>query len=304
MDKVTGWLLDGPEWIKYAVRTQLLGETGDAEAALADEAVQGIVARLKDKRHGIGAWRTGAVSCEVQGSAIWDLFLLSDIGFNAEQLGIQAEAEAILKSQRPDGAFLTEPGMQDNYFCLSGVLLACLARVGYAEAPEMTRFVHRLLLEQRPGGGWNCEDSRTDCPMDNLNVLMLLGQYPKYTADSRLNGALDLLLGHWAQRGQGLRLAGFGIGRRYRSLQYPAIKYGILRVLDVACGFPHAAAQPAFRDMLDYVRGRGRDGYYYAEMPPESYRGFDFAQTELPSRWISFLVRRIEERAAETGAAG
>jgi hypothetical protein len=304
MDQITDWLLDGPAWIKYAARTQLLNEAGDAAAALADEAVQNIVTRLKDKRRGIGAWRSGTVSCEVQGSAVWDLFLLTDIGFNAAQLGIQAEAEAILGSQRPDGAFITEPGMEDNYFCLSGVLLACLARSGYAKAPEMTRFVRRLLVEQRPGGGWNCEDSRTDCPMDNLNVLMLLSEYPKYTWDNRLNGALELLLGHWAKREHGLRLAGFGIGRRYRSLQYPAIKYGILRVLDVASKFPHAVAQPAFQDMLDFVRSRGRDGYYHAEMPPESYRGFDFAQTETPSRWITFLVRRIEQRTAgvtETG---
>jgi hypothetical protein len=300
MDEVTNWLLDGPEWIRYAARTQLLNEAVDADAALADDAIRGVVARLKDKQRGIGAWRTGTVSCEVQGSAVWDLFFLSDIGFNAAQLGIEAVAEAILKSQRPDGAFITEPGMDDNYFCMSGVLLTCLARLGYAEAPEMTRFVRRLLAEQRPGGGWTCEDdSRTDCPMDNLNVLMLLSQYPKYRTDSRLKGALELLLNHWAQREQGRRLAGFGIGRRYRSLEYPAIKYGILRVLDVLSVFPDAVAQPAYGEMLDFVRGKGRDGYYHAEMPPESYRGFDFAQAELPSRWITFLVRRIEKRTAE-----
>jgi len=297
-------LLDGPEWIKYAVRTQLLDEFGDADAALGDAAIRGILTRLKDKQRGIGAWRTGAVSCESPGSAIWDLFFLSDIGFNAQQLGIQGEAEAILKSQRPDGAFITEPGMEDNYFCMSGVLLSCLARLGYAEVPEMTRFVRRLLEEQRPGGGWNCEGSRTDCPMDNLNVLMLLGQYPRYREDSRLNGALELLLGHWSKREQGLRLAGFGIGRRYRSLQYPAIKYGILRVLDVVSEFPHAVAQPAYREMLEFVRSQGRDGYYHAEMPTESYRGFDFAQTQLPSRWITFLVRRFEQRTAEITSLG
>ncbi len=304
MNEVTGWLLEGPEWIKYAVRTQLLDETADTSAALADDAIRGVVARLKDQRRGIGAWRTGAVSCEAQGSAVWDLFLLTDIGFNAAQLGIQAEAEAILKSQRPNGAFITEPGMEENYFCMSAILLACLARLGYAEAPEMQRFVRRLLAEQRPGGGWNCEDSRTDCPMDNLNVLMLLGEYPKYRRDSRLNGALGLLLEHWAKREQGLRLAGFGIGRRYRSLQYPAIKYGILRVLDVASRFPDAVAQPVYREMLDFVRSQGRNGYYHAAMPPESYRGFDFAQTELPSRWISFLVQRLEKRTAEIAGAG
>jgi len=303
MDQVTGWLLDGPEWIKYAVRTQLLDEAADAAPALADNAVQGILARLRDGRRGIGAWRTGTVSCEAQGSAVWDLFLLSDIGFNAAQLGIEAVAEQVLKSQRPDGAFITEPGMQDNYFCMSGILLSCLARLGYAEAPEMTRFARRLLAEQRPGGGWNCEDyERTDCPMDNLNVLMLLSQYPKYRGDSRLDAALEQLLGHWAERDRGSRLAGFGIGRRYRSLQYPAIKYGILRVLDVLSRFPAAASQPAYRDMLGFVQSKGRDGYYHAEMPPESYRDFDFAQTELPSRWITFLVRRIEKRTEEAAA--
>ena len=73
-------------------------------------------------------------------------------------------------------------------------------------------------------------------------------------------------------------------------------------MLDVVSGFPHAVAQPAYREMLEFVRSQGRDGYYHAAMPTESYRGLDFAQTELPSRWITFLVQRFEKRTAEVSA--
>ncbi|MFA5317015.1 MAG: hypothetical protein WC369_06315, partial [Dehalococcoidales bacterium] len=232
MDTTIAWLLEGPEWLKYATTTQLLDTEGDADAALRDSAIQKLLARLKDNRRGLAALITGAVSSEVQGSALWDLFFLADIGFKAVHLGIEREIDTILNSQLRDGSFITEAGMESNYYCKSAILLASLARLGYADAPPLVRYLERLLSEQRPNDGWHCEDYRDACPMDNLNILMLLSQYEAYRKDRRFNGALDLLLEHWQKRDSGYRLTGFGTGRRYRSLQYPAIKYGILRVLD------------------------------------------------------------------------
>ena len=91
-------------------------------------------------------------------------------------------------------------------------------------------------------------------------------------------------------------LDGFGIGRRFKSLQYPAVLYGILRVLDVLSLYPYARASRGFRDMLDFVHHKSSDGRYFAELPVKAYSDFDFGQGREPSRWITFLVKRVEKR--------
>jgi len=135
--------------------------------------------------------------------------------------------------------------------------------------------------------------------MDDLNVLMLLGQYEKYRKDPKMNGAIDFLLEHWERKDEKWRVEGFSIGRRFKSLQYPAVKYGILRVLDVLSLFPYAIKSKGFLDMLDFVCQKSSNGKYFAESSFSSYADFDFGQNKEPSRWITFLVNRIEKRASE-----
>lgn len=301
MDKeITEWLLAGPTWLKFAVQNQLLGIDADAAAASGDGAVAKLTARIKDGRSGLPALKTGAVSCESAGSAVWDIFFLADIGLTAADLNLEQEIEYALGQQLGSGEIITEPGMAANYYCMSAILISAIARMGYREDRRVSRYVEAVMRSQHGDGGWVCEGYYTEsCPMDNLNVLQLLGQYPEHRRDPRFRGAVDLLLEHWRRRPEKWRLHGFGIGRRFLSLEYPAIKYGILRVLDVLSLFPYATAQPGFRDMLDFVRGKGREGKYYAEPTTGAYGDFDFGQTALPSRWLTFLVNRIEKRGTD-----
>ena len=89
------------------------------------------------------------------------------------------------------------------------------------------------------------------------------------------------------------------MGKRFKSLQYPAVKYGILRVLDVLSLFPYAVKSRGFQNMLDFVHAKAIDGRYFAEPADLVYTDFDFSQTAEPSRWITFLVNRIEKRVEE-----
>jgi len=301
MDKeITDWLLAGPAWLKFTVQSQLLGINTDTTAAARDGAIVKLTARVKDGRSGLPALKTGAVSCESAGSAIWDIFFLADIGLTAADLDLEREIEYVLGQQLGSGEIITEPGMAANYYCMSAILISAIARMGYREDRRVNQYVRAVIQSQHGDGGWICEDYYTEsCPMDNLNVLQLLGQYPKHRRNPRFHGAIDLLLEHWRRRQEKWRLYGFGIGRRFLSLEYPAIKYGILRVLDVLSLFPYATAQPGFRNMLDFVRAKGRNGRYYAEPTTGAYRDYDFGQTALPSRWLTFLINRIERRSAD-----
>ena len=67
-------------------------------------------------------------------------------------------------------------------------------------------------------------------------------------------------------------------------------------VLDVLSLFPYAAGKKAFRDMLDTVHRKAVGGRYFAETTDTAYAGFDFGQKGEPSRWLTFLVDRIDKR--------
>jgi hypothetical protein len=297
--KVLDWLLEGPAWLTYAVELQLLDRRPDVGPVLRDDAIGKIVQRLKDSSVGIPALRTGKVHYTETGKAYWDLFFLADIGFTVRDLGLEGEAEDVFRFQSPDGAFIIPPNVQDNYFCMSAILLSSLAKMGYRDDPRLSRYIRLVLGSQCYDGGWHCYDDGSgrveieSCPMDNLNILMLLGQYGPYLHSPVLRKAIDLLLAHWESR---VQLHGFGVGNRFRSLQYPAVKYGILRVLDVLSLFPYAVDSPAFRDMLDFVHRKAVNGRYDVESADAVYVEFDFGRLGEPSRWLTFLVGRIDRR--------
>ena len=294
------WLLEGPAWLRYAVELQLLDEKPDAGPVLRDEAIQKIVGRLKSRDAGLPALKTGRVHYTEAGKAYWDLFFLADIGLTAAQAGLENEVEEIFRFQSRDGCFVIPPNVQDNYFCMSAILLASLAKMGYRDDPRLAAYIRAVMSGQCYDGGWHCYDPLDhieSCPMDNLNVLMLLGQYEQYRESPALRGAIGELLGHWSGREH---RHGFGVGQRFRSLQYPAVKYGILRVLDVLSLFPSALTSRQFQDMLDFVHGKAdTDGRYAAETTTGAYPGFDFDRAFEPSRWITFLVERVDKRVGD-----
>jgi len=302
LDKeVLDWLLEGPPWLRYAVELQLLDARPDVPTVLQDSSIRKIIDRLKDSNVGIPALKTGSVHYTETGKAYWDLFFLADIGLTVRDIGLDDEVEAIFRFQSPDGSFTIPPNVQDNYFCMSSILLASLARMGYRDDPRLATYIRTVMRSQMSGGGWDCYgdfglSGNESCPMDNMNILMLLGQYDQYRDNPKLNGAIDLLLEHWEDR---TNLYGFGVGRRFKSLQYPAVKYGILRVLDVLALFPYAVSSRSFRSMLDFVHGKAVGGRYSAESADAAYLEFDFGRNGRPSRWLTFLVNRIDRRVDE-----
>jgi hypothetical protein len=295
--KVLDWLLAGSAWLKYAVELQLLDTETDVSAVLADNSVRKLVSRIKGNEAGIPAIKAGRVHYTDLGKAYWDFFFLADIGLKTKDLGLDDEAEEIFRYQTHEGSFAMPPNVKENYYCMSAILISSLAKMGYGDDPRIKKYIQAALSEQMRSGGWDCYgdsyNPEGSCPMDDLNLLMLLGQYVHYQQRPVLSGAIDLLLSHWQDGGQ---LYGFGVGKRFRSLQYPAVKYGILRVLDVLSLYPYAIKSRAFKSMLDFVHGKAKEGRYYAEVDIPAYAEFDFAHAGEPSRWITFLVNRIDKR--------
>jgi hypothetical protein len=302
LDKeVIDWLLSGPIWLRYAVELQLLDKNPDPVPVLKNGSIVRIRNRLKDGNVGIPALKAGKVHYTETGKAYWDLFFLADIGLTIAELGLEEEAEEIFRFQEKGGSFVIPPNVQDNYYCMSAILIASLAKMGYHDDNRVKAYITSALNSQMSGGGWDCYGDfgmsvAESCPMDDLNILMLLGQYDMYREDNRLNGAIDLLLRHWEER---THLYGFGVGKRFKSLQYPAVKYGILRVIDVLSMFPYAVGSRTFQEMLDFVHGKAVNGRYRAEVVDAAFAEFDFGQTLEPSRWLTFIINRADKRVSQ-----
>ena len=304
--KLIDWLVFDSPFMKLAVERQLLGLSTDSKAALADTRIRSLISRLKSQEGGLPALKTRKLSYISPGNAFWDLFFLADLGFTADELGLQEELEEVFKLQNNDGTFMLQADMKPGYFCITSIMLTSLVKLGYKEDPRILVFIDRITESKRLDGGWHCalnrqtgkklEDTES-CPMDNLNILMLLSCYEKYRNDSSLKLAISLLLGHWNRRKEPWRPYGFGIGSDFMKLKYPAVKYGILRMLDVLSLYPASAETPEFKKMLSAVKDKAVEGKYIPESVSRAYSDFDFGQTKAPSTWLSFLVYRIEKQA-------
>jgi hypothetical protein len=301
-NQIIEWLLGGPSWIKYAVEMHLLGSQPSSQNVLNDAVINEIVDRLKDKRRGIPAIRNGSMNSDENENPYWDLFFLADLGLKSRDLKLNQEIVDFLTLQHQDGTYVTESGMQSNYLCKSAILISSIASLGYQDDTHVAKYLQMFLSRQRLDGGWYCNpnhdigsffECEPSCPQENLNLLMLLGQYEKYRHDSRFNGAIDLLLKHWEMRHTGAQIVYFGVGRRYQSLQYPATRYGILRVLDAISLFPYALKQASFHNMLDFVHHKAREGKYFVETA-SSYT--DLEPGGEPNRLITFIINRIDKR--------
>lgn len=299
------WLYCGDFWLRSVAETQLLNKTADITAITSERKIQEIIKRLKNHNTGIPAFESGQISYTSTGNAFWDLFFLADIGLSIEDINLQSEVENLFELQLEDGTFILQNGMKPSYYCITSIVISSLVKMGYQDDPHILRFIDKTLESQRLDGGWHCALNRAvgkklqdseSCPMDNLNLLMLLSQYERFRQAPQLEGAIDLLLLHWKNRLQPWRPYGFGIGDQFLKLKYPATKYGILRVLDILSLYPYAIDKTEFQDMLNYVLSKAIDGKFYAESVSRSYAEFDFGKTKEPSRWITFLIERIQKR--------
>ena len=111
--KVLDWLLEGPPWLRYAVKLQLLDNRPDITPVQQDSAIQEIISRLKGSITGIPALKTGKVHYTETGKAYWNLFFLADIGLTVDDAGLGGEAEEIAEAatgdEEPDEAEESAP---------------------------------------------------------------------------------------------------------------------------------------------------------------------------------------------------
>jgi hypothetical protein len=304
---VIQWLLDSDPSIRWQTMRDLIRAPADEIASeRARVATEGAGARLlalqgSDGRWGGAAWNRG-----------WDstmhvLMLLRDMGL--DPACDQARRALGLVRDRVTWQGCGPPECAGNAF-FEGEVEPCIngqvAAVGAYFGQDVRRIVDRLLAEQLPDGGWNCESANgstrssfntTICVLEALlEYERALGGSPDVTG-ARLLGQEYLLNRHLFRRrstGEVIERDRKG-GAVWTRFAFPTWwHYDVLRGLDYLA---RAGVAPDTRvsEAIDLVASKPDDDgrwpletQYPGKMPVETDAG-----EGQPSRWITLRAVRV-----------
>ena len=307
MTSVLEWLLDSDPSIRWQVMRDLAGSpAAEVEVERSRVAAEGWGARLlalqgEDGRWGGAAWNHG------WDSTMHTLLLLRDLGLDpASEAARKASG---LVRDRVTWQGCGPPECDGNPF-FAGEVEPCIngqvASVGAYFGQDVRGIIDRLVHEQLPDGGWNCEAERgsvrssfntTICVLEALLEYERAGQSHAGVTAARLRGQEYLLERRLCRR----RSTGEIVascrksGACFNRFAFPNWwHYDMLRGLDY---LRSAGVTPDERwaDAIELVVSkRGSDGRWSLEtrhagvMPVEIDEGVG-----KPSRWISLRALRV-----------
>ena len=304
---VIQWLLDSDPSIRWQVMRDLTGAPADAVAAeRARVATEGMGARLLALQNTDGQWG-GAAWSRGWNSTMHALMLLRDMGLNPASDEARRAVRLVQDNVTWKGC---GPEECDNNPFFAGELEPCIngqvGAVGAYFGQDVRKIIERLLSEQLPDGGWNCEAvngsirssfNTTICVLEALLEYELhFGSNPEMT-EVRLRGQEYLLERRLFRRrssGEAIEQDRKG-GAVWNRFVFPTWwHYDVLRGLEY---LRRASVSPEKRvdEAIDMVISkRNGDGcwqievQYPGQMPVEINEG-----ENLPSRWNTLRALRV-----------
>lgn len=319
VEDVTTWLLEGPSWVQYRTRRDLLDQPEDApqvsaarQAMLADSQVQGLLAEL-------AAWPGPVLtSHKSAGHLIHKLAFVADLGLRAGDPGADAIITRVLDRQSAQGPFQVLVNVpqhfggsgQDEYawaLCDAPLLLYALLKFGLSDEPRVGAGASHLIGLIRENG-WPCAVSpelgkfrgpgRKDdpCPYANLVMLKALSQSGEWRDGPATRTGAETQLRLWDQRREQHPYQ-FYMGTDFGKLKAPLVWYDILHMLDVLAQFPWLRDDPRLRDMAEGLRVKADvQGRFTPESIWQAWNGWEFGQKRRPSYWLTLLAWRALRR--------
>jgi hypothetical protein len=292
---VIDWLLDSDPSIRWQVMRDLTDKPADAVAAeRAKVATQGWGARLLELQAADGLWAGNAFSQD-RTDTFHVLELLRRLGLDPQSERAQAAIGRVREHVTwGDGAWWNPPWAESGFFegevepCINGNVVATGAYFGV----DMTPLVDRLLGEQLPDGGWNCEVERGATVSSfgtTINVLEGLLEHERAiggstrVAEARRHGEEYMLERQLFRR----KSTGEVIDRAWLQFSFPTWwHYDVLRGLDY---LRDAEIEPDERvgEAIGIVQGnRDPDGRWPLQNVHEGQLYFEMEAGEgKPSRW-------------------
>lgn len=313
------WLLDGPAWVQYRTRLDLLDQPADApevvaarRAAPEDGQIQTLLAELAE-------WPGPPLTRHNDAShLLHKLVFAADLGIRIDDPGVGQIVEKVLGLVSPEGAFQMVFNIPRHYggagedqkawmLCDAPLVLYALARFGLEETREVRKAANHLASLIRENG-WPCAVAPVlgrfrgpgrkgdPCPYANLVALRALAQIPEWRDGDACRTGVETLLTLWAQRRE-RRPYLFAMGADFAKLKAPLVWYDILHVADVLTQFPWLRQDQRLREMVETVEAKADDeGRFRAESIWTAWKGWEFGQKRAPSRWITLLAQRVLAR--------
>jgi hypothetical protein len=313
-DPVIRWLLDSDPSIRWQVKRDLTDAPADEVAAeRARVATEGAGARLLALQAPDGRW-AGAAWNRGWDSTMHVLWLLREMGLDPESTEARHAVDLVRNRVTWEGCGPKE--IQNNPFfagetepCINGQVAAA----GAYFRQDVRGLVDRLLAEQLPDGGWNCEaENGSTRSSFNTTICVLealleyegaFGASPDATA-ARLRGQEYLLERRLFRRkstGEVIARDRKGNGNWTRFAFPTWWHYDVLRGLEyLRRAYPRGSdVKPDERaaEAIDLVASkRNEDGrwpletHYSGKMPIETDEG-----EGRPSRWITLRALRVLE---------
>ena len=319
MKDVTNWLLEGPPWVEYRTRVDLLGQSENdpevitaREAMLASPQVGSLLEELMEwpgpvlKRHNDAKLH------------IHKLAFLADLGLKDSDPALKPVLERIFAHQSQDGAFQVIVNIPSHFggsgadewqwmLCDAPSTLYALLKFGLEADPRVQTATSHLGSLVRENG-WPCAaDSslgkfrgpgRKDdpCPYANLISLKALAQSKEWRDSEACKAGAETILSLWEQRKEHKPYL-FGMGTDFAKLKAPLIWYDILHVLDVLSQFPWLRDDPRLGEMAALVKAKSdEEDRFRPESVWMAWKGWDFGQKKEPSRWITLIAHRAFQR--------
>lgn len=315
MEKIVPWLLEGPSWVQYRTRVDLLGQSeseAEVRAArtkmLADSQVRGLLTELSEWPGEVLASHKSA------GLLMHKLGFVADLGLKADDPGIKKIVARIFKHQSADGPFQMPMNISESYggsgqemwgwaLCDAPVTLYGLLKLGMGEDARVQKSVEYLMKLVRDNG-WPCAVSpelgkwrgpgRKDdpCPYANLVMLKALAQ-TKWNDSPATRAGAETALSLWTES-QERHPYMFYMGTDFRKLKAPFIWYDILHFLNVLTQFPWLGNDKRLKEMVASIQVKAdKQGRYIPESIWKAWSDWDFGQKKEPSRSLTFFVQRV-----------
>jgi hypothetical protein len=316
---VVDWLLEGEPFVEYRVRVDLLGQPENAPDVLfarkkmvLDPKIKLLIQDLKD-------WQNVVLnSHKSAGHPIHKLAFIADLGLKKDDPQVEVVIAKIFEHQSAEGPFQVPVNISKHFggsginewgwaLCDAPLVVYSLAKLGLekdVQVQKAAKYLAGLAFEN----GWHCTVSKElgkfhgpgrkddPCPYANLAILKMLSQFEEWKSSPQIHVAAECLLNLW-QKSLQLHPYMFYMGTDFRKLKAPFVWYDILHVLDVLSHFDWLKDDPRLREMFELVKSKAdTEGKFTPQSEWKAWNGWEFGQKKQPSRWLTFLVLRIQRR--------
>ena len=316
------WLLEGPAWVEYRTRCDLLNQAKDEpslqaarNSMLTDPQIQSLITELAVREAGVVSSHKNA------GQYFHKLTFIADLGFQAGDPGVDQMISGLFEHISPEGPFqvlMNIPihfgGSGENQWawalCDTPLIIYSLVKFGLDDQPAVSLAVD-YLAGLVHSNGWNCTVSKElgtfhgpgrkddPCPYANLVMLKLLGCWKEYQDSPSCKTGAETLLDLWENSLKEHPYL-FYMGTDFRKTKVPFVWYDLMHVLDVLSQFPGLRKDPRLLGMLDVLKYKMDDqGRFTPESIWTAWKDWEFGQKKMPSRWLTLSAWRIIQRFEE-----